>query len=147
MIRAEYDFTLPVPPQEAFAVLSDPERDPEWQSACLETRLLNGAARTGCRYAITFQMIGRRLPFTVEITAYEPGRRSSFQVLEGPFRYVGTYDYSERPGGGTGVHWTFEVEPGDYFGIMPKSLLGKVLVNQVKKDSGKLAQRLAGAAS
>ncbi|MER6147934.1 SRPBCC family protein [Streptomyces hirsutus] len=144
-LRAEYEFDLPVPPKEAFAWLSDPARDPEWQAGCVDTKLLNGAAREGCRYEITFALIGKRMTFTVDITAYEPGRRSRFHVVDGPFGYTGTYDYTERPDGTTGVHWTFDVEPGDYFGIMPKSLLRKVLVSQVKKDSGRLADRLAQA--
>ncbi|MGA4851483.1 SRPBCC family protein [Streptomyces sp. G5(2025)] len=146
MIRAEYAFDLPVPPQEAFALLSDPARDPEWQGACVDARLLNGEPRPGCRYEITFQLIGKRMTFTVEIDEFEPGHRSKFHTLDGPFGYVGTYVYTEHPDGTTGVHWTFDVNPGDYFGIMPKPLVRKVLVNQVKKDSGKLADRLAQAA-
>ncbi|CAL9360887.1 hypothetical protein SUDANB171_00664 [Streptomyces sp. enrichment culture] len=141
-IKAEYAFDLPVAPEEAFAILSDPARDPEWQGACTRTLLLDGPARPGGRYEITFQMIGRRLDFTCEITEYEPGHRSRFHVLEGPFHYTGTYDYAEHADGTAGVHWTFEVEPGSYFGIMPQALLKKVLVNQVKKDSGKLAAEL-----
>ncbi|MFW6689471.1 SRPBCC family protein [Streptomyces sp. MAR4 CNX-425] len=143
MIKAEYAFDLPVPPRDAFAVLSDPARDPEWQSACVETRLLNGAAQPGCRYEITFRLLGRHMVFTVEIDEFEPGRRSRFHTLSGPFSYIGTYAYAERAEGGTRVHWTFEVEPGDYFGVMPGALLRKVLVNQVQKDSGKLAGELA----
>ncbi|MER7773420.1 SRPBCC family protein [Streptomyces sp. NPDC096191] len=142
-LRAEYAFDLPVTPKEAFDWLSDPARDPEWQSACVDTRLLDGAAAKGCRYEITFQLIGKKMTFTVEIDAYEPGRRSRFHVVDGPFGYTGTYDYTEHADGTTGVRWTFDVEPGDYFGVMPKSLLRKVLVSQVKKDSGKLAGRLA----
>lgn len=143
MIRAEYSFDLPVPPKEAFAVLSDPARDPEWQGACTRTELLDGAAHAGGRYEITFQMIGRKMNFTCEIDEYEPGVRSRFHVLEGPFSYVGTYDYTERADGTTGVDWVFEVDPGDFFGVMPKTLVKKLLISQVKKDSGKLASRLA----
>jgi uncharacterized protein YndB with AHSA1/START domain len=142
MIKAEHTFDLPVPPKEAFALLSDPARDPEWQTACVETRLLNGPARPGGRYEITFQLIGKRMTFTVEITEFEPGHRSRFHVLEGPFHYVGTYDYTDHGDGTTGVHWTFDVDPGDFFGIMPQSLVKKLLVSQVKKDSGKLAATL-----
>jgi uncharacterized protein YndB with AHSA1/START domain len=147
MIKAEYGFDLPVSPKEAFALLSDPAQDPEWQAACVDVRLLNGAARAGGRYEITFQLIGKRMTFTVEVTEFEPGHRSKFHVLEGPFKYIGTYDYTENEDGTTGVHWTFEVEPGDYFGIMPKSLLRKVLVNSVKKDSSKLAEKLRKSSS
>lgn len=142
MIKAEYAFDLPVPPEDAFARLSDPARDPEWQSACVHTRLLNGQPRPGCQYEITFQLIGKRMSFTVEIDEFAPGKLSKFHTLEGPFHYIGTYAYTEQADGTTGVHWTFEVEPGDYFGIMPKPLLRKVLVNQVKKDSAKLADQL-----
>ncbi|MFG2375583.1 SRPBCC family protein [Streptomyces sp. NPDC048504] len=141
-VTAEYAFHLPVSPDEAFALISDPVQDPVWQAACVDVTLLNGPARPGGQYEITFQLIGKRMQFTVEISEFEPGRRSRFHTLQGPFGYVGTYEFVAREDGTTTVHWTFEVDPGDYFGIMPKSLLRKVLVNSVKKDSGKLAAQL-----
>jgi hypothetical protein len=143
MINAEHRFTLPVTPGEAFGLLSDPAKDPEWQSACVATRLLDGPAAAGRRYEITFAMVGRRMTFTVEIVRYEPGACSEFRVVDGPFGYTGRYAYTERADGTTDVHWTFDVDPGSYFGIMPVSLLGKLLTSQVKKDSGRLAARLA----
>ncbi|SDP33270.1 SRPBCC family protein [Actinacidiphila guanduensis] len=143
MIRAEHEFTLPVPPKEAFALLSDPAKDPDWQTACKSTRLLNGEARPGCQYEILFHMVGKKMQFTVEILDYEPGVLSRFKTLDGPFGYLGTYRYSEQPDGTTAVHWTFEVDPGDYFGVMPLSLVKKLLISQVKKDSGRLAGTLA----
>ena len=142
MIDAEHRFTLPVSPGEAFDLLSNPARDPEWQPACVEARLLDGAARAGCRYQVTFQLIGRRMSFTGEILAYEPGVCSEFKTVDGPFGYVGRYEYDERADDTTDVYWTFQVDPGDYFGIMPLTLVRKLLVAQVKKDSGRLAQRL-----
>jgi len=143
MIVAEYAFNLPVAPEEAFAILSNPARDPEWQSACTESRLLDGEPRPGGRYEIVFQLIGKRMPFSCVLDEFEPGRGSKFHTTDGPFSYVGTYVYTALADGTTDVHWRFDVEPGDYFGIMPKPLITKVLVNQVKKDSGKLAARLA----
>jgi hypothetical protein len=47
MINAEHRFTLPVTPEEAFNLLSDPAGDPEWQSACVR-KLLDGRAEAGC---------------------------------------------------------------------------------------------------
>ena len=142
MINAEHTFDLPVPPVEAFDLLSDPAKDPDWQTACVRTELLDGPAHAGGRYEITFALVGRRMDFTVEITDYDPGRRSAFKVLDGPFSYVGTYVYTERADGNTTVHWTFDVDPGSYFGVMPLALVKKLLVSQVKKDSGRLAHRL-----
>ncbi|MDQ0785508.1 carbon monoxide dehydrogenase subunit G [Streptomyces sp. B3I7] len=141
-VRAEYTFSVPVPPQEAFARISDPEQDPEWQAAVTGVTLRGGEPRPGCRYDIVFQLIGKRMEFTVEIDEFEPGRLSKFHTLSGPVSYQGTYAYTANEDGGTDVHWTFDVQPGDYFGIMPKTLLRKVLINSVKKDSGKLAARL-----
>jgi Polyketide cyclase / dehydrase and lipid transport len=143
MINAEHRFTLPVTPEEAFSLLSDPAKDPEWQSACVETKLLDGQAKAGCRYEITFRIIGRLMTFTVEILTYEPGVRSEFRAIEGPFGYFGRYDYTERQDGSVDVHWRFDVDPGDYFGIMPVSIVKKLLISQVKKDSGRLAARLS----
>jgi carbon monoxide dehydrogenase subunit G len=143
MIRAEYQFRLPVPAQQAFEIISDPTRDPVWQASCLEARLTDGPLGAGCTYEVVFQMLGRRLEFTVEITDFEPGRISRFAVLEGPFRYIGAYEYSDNGDGTTDIHWTFDVDPGEYFGIMPKALLKKVLVSQVKKDISKLNRQLA----
>jgi hypothetical protein len=146
MIHADYRFHLPVTPGRAFDVLSDPRRDPDWQSACLRSSLLNGAPGVGCRYDITFQMLGRRMDFTVEITDFEPGRHSRFAVVQGPFRYIGNYYYYGRDDGTTEVHWTFDVDPGEFFGILPKSLMKKVLISQVEKDSSNLSAQLATAA-
>lgn len=144
MIDAEYRFTLPVSAREAFDLLSDPAREPQWRSVCVEARLLDEAPAAGCRYEITFLMLDRRMTFTAEILAYEPGVRSDFTVLQGPFGYSGSYVYTENPDGGTEVHWIFRVDPGDYFGVMPHSLVSKLLIDQIKKDSDRLAERLRG---
>ncbi|MFJ4414140.1 MULTISPECIES: SRPBCC family protein [unclassified Streptomyces] len=141
-INAAYTFRLPVTPEEAFARVSQPLQDPVWQAACVDVTLLNGEPRPGGQYAITFEMVGKRMDFTVEIDEFVPGVRSAFHTLSGPFGYVGTYTYTAQGDGSTTVDWTFDVDPGDYFGIMPKSLLRKVLVNGVKKDAAKLAERL-----
>jgi hypothetical protein len=144
-IRAETSFTLPVPPAEAFALVSDPANDPDWQTACVYSRVVDGPPRPGCRYEITFKMIGKQMDFSVEILDYEPGIVSRFRTLDGPFGYCGTYSYTGLADAGTSVHWLFEVDPGAYFGITPTSLVKKLLIAQVKKDSTKLAGRLRAA--
>jgi hypothetical protein len=142
MFRAELTFELPVSPKDAFAILSNPLKDPEWQASCKMTKLLTGPVGKGCTYEIVFVMVGKRLEFKGEVTEYEPGVYSQFRTTEGPISYVGAYTYTEKPDGTTGVYWTFDVEPGDYFGVMPISLLQKLLVSQVKKDVAKLTATL-----
>lgn len=142
LIEARHEFILPVAPERAFALLSDPEQDPVWQTACVSSKLLDGPPHVGGRYEITFKLIGKTMPFTVEITTFEPGVLSEFRSLEGPFGYVGSYAYTPVEDQGTLVRWKFDVEPGDYFGITPKSLVRKLLVSQVKSDTEKLAKHL-----
>jgi hypothetical protein len=144
VIKAEYKFTLPVSTMEAFYLLSDPAREPEWRTVCVEAKLLNGKAKAGCRYEITFKLVGRLIKFTAEILTFEPGVRSEVKTLDGPFGYFGRFGYTEIQDRVTQIHWQFDVDPGDYFAIIPHSLVGKTLVADVKRDSARLAARLGG---
>lgn len=141
MIHADYTYTLPVPPAEAFAYLSHPANDSQWQSSCVSVELLGPAPMVGCRYNIVFSFLGRKMKFTSEIIVSEPDREYAFKVIEGSFYYEGRYRL--RPhGDGTEVHWQFDAEPGTFFGILPAALLRKVLISQVEKDSATLARLL-----
>jgi ribosome-associated toxin RatA of RatAB toxin-antitoxin module len=142
MIRAEYSFTLPVSPDQAFAIVSDPPRHSEWMTACLHTKLLDGLPAPGRRYEITFEFLQRTMDFLVEIDTYDPWRHSRFTSIEGPFRYIADYRFHPLADGSTEVHWTFDVHPGDFFGLTPDSLIRKFLVSQVEKDSQTLRERL-----
>jgi uncharacterized protein len=143
LVTAEYDFTLPVSPAEAFRLLSDPVMDPGWQGACVAARRLDGPAAAGSRHEVTFSLFGKAMTFTVLLTRYEPGVRSAFAATGGPFRYAGGYEYAAAPDGGTSVHWFLGVDPGSTFGLMPAALLKKMLIAQVKKDVARLTARLA----
>jgi hypothetical protein len=71
---------------------------------------------------------------------------SEFTTTDGPFRLTGAYQYAARADGGTDVHWACAVDPGRYFGILPAALLKKLFVAQVRRDSARLAARLAAGA-
>lgn len=142
MIHAEYTFTLPVAPARAFAYMSNPASDTSWQSSCVSVELLGPVPAPGCRYRIVFSFLGRKMEFTGEITVLEPECEYAFKVIEGSFYYEGRY--SLRPhADGTEVHWQFSAEPGKFFGILPASLLRKVLISQVEKDAVTLARLLS----
>lgn len=147
MINAEYTFTLPLAPEAAFAYLGNPANDPEWQSSCLECRMLDEPPQAGARYAIVFSFLGRRMQFQALIEHSDPvAGLHAFRVLEGPFQYQGRYTFRPHPEG-TEVHWRFDAEPGGFFGILPVALIRKVLISQVEKDSGNLRKRFQAAAA
>ncbi len=140
MIHADYTYTLPVPPAVAFPYLSNPGNDAEWQSSCIAAELLGPAPEVGCRYNITFSFLGRKMQFTGEITTLEADHDYAFKVIEGSFHYDGRYTLRPHPDGSE-VYWQFSAEPGNFFGILPASLLRKVLISQIEKDAITLARK------
>ena len=99
MIRAEYDFDLPVPPARAFAYMCNPANDAEWQASCVSAELRDVRPGLASRYAIVFSFLGRKMSFQAEITDYDPPSRYAFRVQEGPFHYDGQYLFEPRGGG------------------------------------------------
>jgi hypothetical protein len=146
MIRAEYSRILGVPRTALFDYLSNPTNDLHWQASCVEARLLDGSTEVGSRYAIVFSFLGRRMNFECQITRVEHPETYTFKVLDGSFLYEGAYTLDATPDG-TRLNWQFDVAPGKFFGILPVSLLRKVLVSQVEKDFSRLEALLQDAAA
>jgi hypothetical protein len=133
MIHADHRYTLPVSPAEAFAYLANPANDAEWQSSCDRAELLGPVPEPGCRYRIVFNFLGRKMNFLAHITERQPDSEYAFAVIEGSFHYEGRYSFKPVDGG-VEVHWQFAAEPGKFFGILPTTLIRKVLISQVEKD-------------
>jgi hypothetical protein len=142
MVRATYDFSLPVTAEDAFAVLSNPGLDAQWQGSCLASELKDAPPAPGSRYSISFRMMAKTLDFEGEITDFEPGRASGYRTVGGPFSYTGGYTYTPTAQG-CDLSWFFDVDPGRFFGLVPVSLLRKALVSQVEKDTRTLRTLLA----
>jgi hypothetical protein len=141
MIHAEYNFSLNVSPEEAFNYLANPLNDIHWQSSCDEAELLDPVVKEGSRYQIVFNFLGRSMNFDCQITVRDPHREYAFKVLKGPFHYEGHYGFKPTDDG-VDVHWQFAAEPGRFFGILPASILRKVLVSQVERDVVMLKRKL-----
>lgn len=141
MIHADYHFQLQTDPRVGFDFLANPVNDENWQSSCAAVAMDGTTPDVGTGYKITFNFLGRKMDFSCQITEREPLKRYAFKVLEGPFYYQGCYDFTPTDEG-LEVHWQFEAEPGRFFGILPSSLLRKVLVSQVERDLVKLRRLL-----
>ena len=142
MIHADYRYTLPVSPSAAFDYLANPANDAQWQSSCSQAELLGPAPEVGCRYRIVFNFLSRKMNFTGEISERILDQEYGFKVVDGAFYYEGRYSF--RPvEEGVEVHWQFAAEPGKFFGILPASLIRKVLISQVEKDVVTLRKHFA----
>lgn len=142
MIYADYRYTLPVSPSKAFAYLANPANDAQWQSSCSDVELLATHPDVGCRYKIVFNFLTRKMNFLAEITESTADREYAFKVIDGPFYYEGRYTLTPHQDG-VEVYWQFAAEPGKFFGIIPATILRKVLVSQVENDVVRLREQLS----
>lgn len=143
MIKVEYSYLVNSPVEFVFAYIGNPLNDQYWQASCRSVELDEPAEVIceGTRYHIKFQFLGRDMSFMAVVTNYEPGRYYAYETLSGPMQYKGSYRFT-RIGHSTQIDWTFEAETAGIFGIIPRTLLKKVLAKQVEGDIGRLMQIL-----
>jgi uncharacterized membrane protein len=87
VIEVEHTLEIGRPLDEVFEYLTDVSRLPEWQSSA-ESAELEGELRKGARIKEVRTFMGRRATSTMEVTEYDPPRRFSLQVVEGPIEYA-----------------------------------------------------------
>ncbi|TML61587.1 MAG: hypothetical protein E6G18_02910 [Actinobacteria bacterium] len=78
-------------PEDVFAYLDDVQRHGEWQEQIVDVEPQGDQPMgVGKRVRETRRVPGGNRSMTYEITAHDPPRQSSFRVLDGPIRAVGT---------------------------------------------------------
>lgn len=98
---------IAVPCDRVAAYAADPTHAPEWyaniDSVAWQTP---PPVAIGSRIAFTARFLGRRLTYTYEITAYEPGRRLVMRTSEGPFPMETTYTWEPHGEAGDSTRMT-----------------------------------------
>jgi uncharacterized membrane protein len=131
-------------PEDVFAYLDDVERHGEWQSQIVGVqRQDDGPLRVGSRVKETRRVPGGDRSMTYEVTEHDAPRSSSFKVLDGPIRAVGTISI-EPIGDGSRSRLTISI---DFEG---HGLGGRMLLpiakgqarKQIPQDQAKLKELL-----
>jgi uncharacterized protein YndB with AHSA1/START domain len=131
-------------PEDVFAYLDDVERHGEWQEQIVEVQPESDEPMgVGKRVRETRRVPGGDRSMTYEVTEYDPPRRSSFRVLDGPIRAVGTISV-EPVGDGSRSRLTFTVD------FQGHGLGGKLLLpvakgqarKQIPKDQARMKELL-----
>ena len=118
-------------PEEVFAYLDDVKRHGEWQEQIVAVEPQGDQPMgVGKRVRETRRVPGGDRSMTYEITEYDPPRQSSFRVLDGPVRGVGTI-VVEPAGDGSRSKVTFTIE------FEGHGLSGRVLVPLAKSQARK----------
>ncbi|GAA2468541.1 SRPBCC family protein [Streptomyces lavendulocolor] len=92
---------IDAPCDRVAAYVADPSNAPEWyvNIVSVEWETVSEVA-VGARAAFVARFLGRRLVYTYEIVAHEPGRRLVMRADQGPFPMETTYTW--EPYGDTG---------------------------------------------
>ena len=131
-------------PEDVFAYLDDVKRHGEWQEQIVHVQPQDdGPLRVGSRVTETRRVPGGDRTMTYEVTEHDPPRQSSFRVLDGPVRAVGTISI-EPIGDGSRSRLTFTLE------FKGHGLAGKVLLpvartqarKQIPKDQARMKELL-----
>jgi uncharacterized membrane protein len=137
-------------PDDVFAYLDDVERHGEWQDQIVAVeRQSDGPLHVGSRVRETRRVPGGDRSMTYEVTEHNPPRQSTFRVLDGPVRAVGTISIEPVGVDGTRSKLTIAID------FMGHGLAGKVLLpvakgqarKQIPKDQAKLKELLESGAA
>lgn len=131
-------------PEDVFAYLDDVERHGEWQEQIVDVQPESDQPMgVGKRVRETRRVPGGDRSMTYEVTEYDPPRRSSFRVLDGPIRAVGTISV-EPVADGSRSRLTFTLD------FQGHGLGGKLLLpvakgqarKQIPKDQARMKELL-----
>jgi uncharacterized protein YndB with AHSA1/START domain len=111
MPSAERTIVIHRPPDQVFAFFANPANDQSWRPHVKEIAA-EGPARVGSRiHQVVEGPRGRGIAADIEVTAYEPPTRYSFEVVAGPARPRGEFRFIETANG-TEVHFSLAAELG-----------------------------------
>ncbi len=112
MAHAENEITIRRSPSDVYEFLADGLHNPEWRRGVQSVALKSGTAGTsGAAYSQTLTGPGRRpIAGDYTITAADPGKRLSFQVIAGPARPTGEYNLTQVASG-TVIRFTLHLQP------------------------------------
>jgi uncharacterized protein YndB with AHSA1/START domain len=141
MVRFEQSVVINRPSEQVFIFLANPENDPRWSAASDEMRKTSGGpVGVGATFTQVGRFLGRRLEFSVQVTACEPNRKFGMKVTEGPIKFAGMRVLETVPDG-TRVTFTGGGQAGGFFRIA-EPLLARAAARQLKADLAALKKVL-----
>src|SRR3954451_15144518 len=113
MPHAERTIVVSRPPGEVFSFFADPANDQSWRPHVKEISA-EGPAGPGSRiHQVVEGPGGRGIAADIEVTDYEPPTRYAFQVVAGPARPHGEFQFSPAASG-TQVTFALSAELGGW---------------------------------
>jgi uncharacterized protein YndB with AHSA1/START domain len=141
VLRIDVTLEIARSPTEVFAALTDLERVPEWQESAIDSRC-DGPLEEGARIYERRRAMGREIENELEVTSFEPGRRLTLKVVDGPVPFSVDHQLVEQDGGGsTFLHVIAEGNPGSFMQLA-KPMLRRHAERELQGDFERLKQQL-----
>jgi hypothetical protein len=102
LIDVRTDLDIDLPRTEVAAYASDPDNAMSWYAniKAVEWKT-TPPLEEGSRIVFAAEFLGKRIEYTYEVTAFEPGERLVMSASAAPFPMETTYTWEDSPSGGT----------------------------------------------
>jgi amino acid adenylation domain-containing protein len=135
VMTCQHSYMVTRPVNVVFEFLANPLLEPRWNPWIQEVKLPPDAiVKEGASFVAIYRFMGREFNMKIRVERYLAPRELTLQVVDGPFLGRTTYSLSGGPGDTTQVDVDFLLEPKDFFGIIPKPLLGPLFHKSLKDD-------------
>ncbi|HEY3115667.1 MAG TPA: SRPBCC family protein [Chloroflexota bacterium] len=137
-VDVQTQIEIECPRAEVAAFASDPDNAPVWYENIKAVHWRSPKpAVVGSQISFEAQFLGRRLAYTYQVRAIEPGERFVMSTAEGPFPMETTYAWQDTPTGGTRMTLRNRGEPSG-FGKLAAPLMSRQMRQANQKDLGRL---------
>jgi uncharacterized protein YndB with AHSA1/START domain len=118
--RVEASATIPAPPDEVFAYLSDLDRLSEWQAGVVGARRTSpGEMGVGSTAVVTRELMGNRVEAPLTVTEHDPPRRLAIGSEVSGVKAHATLDFVPADGGkATDLTFAMEIRGSGFTGFM-----------------------------
>lgn len=135
-VHVEGDIVIARPQAVVFDFVADQRNEPLYNPTMLRSELLtDGPIGMGSRFHAETTMRGRRVPMTIEITAFDRPARLASATAMSTMDITGTLAFTGVPGG-TRMHWSWDLHPhGAVRALGPLvTLIGRRQENRIWSD-------------
>lgn len=140
-VDVEVEAVIPYPPEVVAAYAGDPGNAPTWYANIVSVdRRTPPPLALGSRMDFVATFLGRRLSYTYEVVALEPGRRLVMRTADGPFPMETTYTWEPVPGG-TWMRLRNRGTPSG-FAKVAAPVMATAMRRAMTKDLARLTERL-----
>ena len=139
-VRTEIEIDRPR--EEVAAYAADPGNAAAWYENIKSVEWkTEPPLAVGSRIAFVAEFLGRRLAYTYEVEAIDPGTRLLMRTADGPFPMETTYTWEAAPGGATKMTLRNRGEPSGFSKVW-SPLMARAMRRANRKDLRRLKDLL-----